>query len=150
MFVQDHPAAVENASIAEGIAAVEQGNTALAMNLFSRLKAAEMTPLLLSYQAYCLACERKTIQKSLNLAMQALRANRTHPLIYLNLGRIYQVAGYEGKALHFYQQGLHYQRHPLLLRKMELLCPRRRCLFPFLSRSNPLNMLTGKILSKIF
>lgn len=140
----------EQSVIAEGIEAVEQGNTALAMELFSRVKATDVTPLLASYQAYCLICERKTIQKAINLGLRALQEDRTHPLIYLNLGRIYYAAGFKEKALYFYRQGLRYQQHPLLLRRMEMLCRRRRRLFPFLNRSNPLNVLTGKILSKIF
>jgi tetratricopeptide (TPR) repeat protein len=144
----------EQSLIAEGIEAVEQGNTALAMQIFSRVKTTDMTPLLTSYQAYCLACERKTIPKTIpkaiNMALRALQEDRTHPLIYLNLGRIYSTAGFEQKALNFYRQGLRYQKHPLLLRRMEMLCPRRRRLFPFLNRSNPLNVVVGKICSKIF
>ena len=144
MTVQEHSA------IAKGIEAVEQGNTALAMELFSQVKVTDMTPLLLSYQAYCLACEQKTIPKAINMGLRALQDDRTHPLIYLNLGRIYYAAGFEKKALDFYRQGLRYQQHPLLLRRMEILCLRRRRFLPFLSRSNPLNIITGKILSKIF
>jgi len=144
MSKQDHSA------IAEGIKAVEQGNTALAMELFSQVKATNMTPLLTSYRAYCLACERRTIPKAINMALRALQEDRTHPLIYLNLGRIYYAAGFKEKALGFYRQGLRYQQHPLLLQRMEMLCPRRRRLFPFLNRSNLLNVIPGKIFSKFF
>jgi tetratricopeptide (TPR) repeat protein len=84
------------------------------------------------------------------MGLRALQKDRTHPLIYLNLGRIYYAAGFESKALDFYRQGLRYQKHPLLLRRMEILCLRRRRFLPFLDRSNPLNIITGKILSKIF
>ena len=139
----------ELSAIAEGIEAVEQGNTALAMEVFSQVKATDITPLLASYQAYCLACERKTIPRAINMALRALQEDQTHPLIYLNLGRIYYVAGFKEKALYFYRQGLRYQQHPLLLRRMEILSPRRRRLFPFLNRSNPLNIITGKFFSKI-
>ncbi|WP_321365396.1 hypothetical protein [uncultured Desulfuromusa sp.] len=140
----------KHSAIAEGIEAVEQGNTALAMELFSQVKATDMTPLLASYKAYCLACEQKNLSKAINMGLKALQENQTHPLIYLNLGRIYYSAGFEKKALDFYRQGLRYQQHPLLLRRMEMLCLRRKRFFPFLERSNPLNIITGKILSKIF
>ncbi|SEA55691.1 TPR repeat-containing protein [Desulfuromusa kysingii] len=144
MILQKH------AAIAEGIEAVEQGNTALALELFSQVKTTDMTPLLASYQAYCLACEQKTIPKAINMGLKALQDDGTHPLIYLNLGRIYYSAGNKNKALDFYRQGLRYQKHPLLLRRMEMLNVRRRRLFPFLSRANPLNVVAGKILAKIF
>ena len=137
------------ALVEEGIKAVEEGNTSLGLRLFNQLGTGEKSPVVLSYQAYCLADEQHAYGKALELTSSALQADRFHPLIYLNLARIYLVAGRENKAMQALRRGIRCQRHPLLLRKLESLSNRRRMVFPFLGRSNPLNVVSGKILSKL-
>ncbi len=134
--------------VEEGIKAVEEGNTSLGLRLLNQLGTAEKSPVVLSYLAYCLAAEQHAYSKSLELTSNALQSDRFHPLIYLNLARIYLVAGRENKAMQTLRRGIRCQRHPLLLRKLESLSDRRRMVFPFLGRSNPLNVVSGKILAK--
>ncbi|MDX2495736.1 MAG: tetratricopeptide repeat protein [Desulfuromusa sp.] len=136
------------ALIEEGIKAAEEGNTLLALRLFNQVGSEKMSPLVLSYHGYCIAHEQRAFEKALELSNKALQADRTHPLIYLNLGRIYMAAGYEKKAEQVFRRGIRCQRHPLLLRKLESISNRRRMLFPFLQRSNPLNVISGKLFSK--
>ena len=138
------------ALVEEGIKAAEDGNTRLALDLFNQLKSTETSPLVASYLAYCLACEQKSFRKALDLVSDALIADRSHPLIYLNMGRVLLAAGYEKKAMQTFRKGIRCQRHPLLLRKIESLSNRRPMPFPFLQRSNPLNIMVGKIFSKVF
>lgn len=138
------------ALVEEGIKAAEDGNTRLALDLFNQLKPTETSPLVASYLAYCLAYEQKAFRKALALANGALQADRLHPLIYLNMGRVLLAAGYEKKAMQTFRKGIRCQRHPLLLRKIESLSNRRSRPFSFLSRSNPLNIIVGKIFSKVF
>ncbi len=129
----------------EGISAVEEGNVRLATSLFEKVRQDDLSPLAQSYFAYCLAREKRSGGKAINMALHALRAEDTHPLIYLNLGRIYMVFGRVEKALQVYRRGLKYQHHALLLKQLDNLCPRQRCTFPFLKRSHPLNMFTGRL-----
>ncbi len=136
--------------VEEGIKAAEEGNTRLALSLFDQLKSAEITPLVTSYLAYCHACEQKNFKKALDLSIKALQGDRSHPLIYLNLGRIYLAANLQKKAMQTFRRGLRCQRHPLLLRQLERVSSRRTIAFPFLQRSNPLNIIIGKIFSKVF
>lgn len=138
------------ALVEEGIEAAENGNIRLALDLFNQLKPTETSPLVTSYLAYCLACEQKAFRKALDLANDALQADRLHPLIYLNVGRVFLEAGYKKKAMQTFRKGIRCQRHPLLLRKIESLSNRRPMPFSFLPRSNPLNIIVGKILSKVF
>lgn len=138
------------ALVEEGIRAAEDGNTRLALDLFNQLKPAEISPLVASYLAYCLAYEQKAFKKALDMANSALRADRLHPLIYLNMGRIFLAAGYEKKAMQTLRKGIRCQRHPLLLHKIESLSNRRSRPFSFLPRSNPLNIIVGKLFSKVF
>jgi len=134
--------------IEEGIKAAEEGNTLLALRLFNQVGAERMSPLVLSYHGYCIAQEQRDIKRALQFSNRALQENRAHPLIYLNLGRIYLAAGMEKKAIRVFRRGILCQRHPLLLRKLESISSRRRMLFPFLHRSNPLNVISGKLFSK--
>ena len=145
-----HYSGGSEALVEEGIKAAEDGNTRLALDLFNQLKSTETSPLVASYLAYCLACEQKSFRKALDMANDALQADRLHPLIYLNMGRVFLEAGYEKKAMQTFRKGIRCQRHPLLLRKFESLSNRRPMPFPFLQRSNPLNIVVGKIFSKVF
>ncbi len=117
--------------ISQGIEAVESGNTALALKLFSAVRPEDLSPLASSYLAYCLARERKMTAKAVNMALKAIQAERSHPLLYLNLGRIYMAMGNSRKALQVYRQGLKYQQNPLLLRHIALVCPRKPSPIPF-------------------
>ncbi len=135
--------------IQEGIEAAESGNTALALRQLSKATPEERTPVVLSYLAYCLASEQKSVRDALDLCRSALEEDPTHPLIYLNLGRVYLETGFEDKAILALRKGVRYRRHPMLIRKLDSLNTRRRPLFPFLHRSNPLNRITGKLLARI-
>lgn len=141
--------ATDNDVAVAGIQATEEGNTPLALRCFRQIPEAEMSPLVRSYYALCLAREQKAFNPALDLANQALRDDHTDPLIYLNLGRIYLASGHESKAMETFRRGLRWQQHPLLLRRVEVLCTRRRTLFPFLKRTNPFNVLAGKLFSRI-
>lgn len=131
-----------------GIQSTEEGNTALALRCFQKIPDAEMSPLVCSYYALCLAREQKAFTPARELAKRALQVDHTDPLIYLNLGRIYLASGHEGKALEAFRCGLRWQRHPSLLRGIEILCTRRRMFFPFLKRTNNFNVLAGKIITR--
>lgn len=137
-------------SVADGIQAVEAGNTALGMSIFSHLGSTEKSPLALSYEAFCIAKQHHAYQKAFILCNKALQLERSHPLIYLNLGRIYLASGSEAKAAQAFRRGLRLQQHPQLLNMINLLCKRRPRAFPFLDRSNPLNIISGKLLAKLF
>ncbi len=134
--------------IQKGLAAAEEGNTSLSLRLLNQLEPDDRSPLVHSYQAYCIAVEHNAIQKALILSGRALQDDPYDPLIYLNLGRIFLVAGKDEKALQAFRKGIRCQRHPLLLRKLECLGSRRRRVFPFLPRSNHLNVVSGKLFSK--
>jgi tetratricopeptide (TPR) repeat protein len=82
------------------------------------------------------------------MCRQALEEDPDNPLIYLNVGRIYLAAGYETRAIRAFRKGVTLEPHPLLLRKLGVLVPRRRPIVPFLDRANPVNVITGKLLAR--
>ena len=137
-------------NVEEGIRAVEAGDTLLGLHHFEQIPQAEMSALELSYYAYCLACEHNETRRALDLAGEALNRDRNHPLVYLNVGRIYHISGGRRQAIDNFRLGIRIQRHPLLIRQLEKVAPRRSLVLPFCRRSNPLNVLAGKVMAKFF
>ena len=74
-------------------------------------------------------------------------AGRVYPVLYVNLGRTLLLAGRKKEAVDNFQKGLNYDRANVELKKeMQALGIRKQPPLPFLSRSNPVNRLIGKLL----
>ena len=68
------------------------------------------------------------------------------PILYLNLGRAFLVAGKKKEAVENFIKGLKHDRSNIELKKeMKLLGTRKDPFLPFLSRSNPINKYIGKL-----
>jgi tetratricopeptide (TPR) repeat protein len=140
---------MKNRYVEDGIAAVESGDTLMGLHCFEQIPEKQMSALEISYYAYCLVTERRAVDQALVLIKKALASDRNHPLVYLNLGRIYQVSGQTGKAAESFRRGARIQSNPLLLRALNGVNPRRKPIFPFLKRENPLNIICGRLLMKL-
>ena len=137
------------AFIEEGIKAAEDGNTRLALDLCNQLKFTEISPLVASSLAYCLACDKKLSGRPWIWLMTL----SWRPVTSVDLSQY--GPGFSGcwlrkKTMQAFRKGVCCQRHPLLLRKIVSLGNRRPMPFPFLQRSNPLNIFVGRIFSKVF
>ncbi len=74
-------------------------------------------------------------------------AGRVYPVLYLNLGRTFLLAGKKKEAVDSFRKGLNYDRSNSELKKeMQALGIRRQPPLPFFSRTNPLNKLIGRLL----
>lgn len=133
----------------EAMNLVDHGETTRAMRLLKQVPAEKKSPVARSYEAYCLASEIQLFKEALAICRQAVRQDPDNPLIYLNIARIFLTRNEERKALQALRRGIQLHPHPLLLRKMDALAPRRRPLFPFLSRTNPLNKYPGILLARL-
>lgn len=72
-----------------------------------------------------------------------------YPLFYLNLGRAYHAAGKKQEAVSAYQKGLSYDRtNSEIKNEMTQMGVRKKSPLPFLDRSNPINVIVGKLLHK--
>lgn len=98
-----------------------------------------------SYLGYAVArCEHK-IPLGLALARRATEKQFFDPENFLNLARVYLLAGNRRKAYGSVVEGLRLDsRHPELHGLLEKLGKRRRPLVGFLSRSNPVNQFLGR------
>ena len=113
-------------------------------------------PIILSYLGWLQAVVDKKHRSGLAACRKAFvlfktsdphSAGRIYPVLYHNLGMTFLAAGRKKEAVESFQKGLRYDRHHGELRKeMKLLGTRKKSPIAFLSRSNPLNMIIGKLL----
>ncbi len=112
-------------------------------------------PLVLSYYGWLQAVVDKKPRSGVTFCRRAFTnfktadphaAGSVYPVLYLNLGRTLLLSGRKKEALESFGRGLSYDRcHRELKKEMNALGIRRKPVLPFLSRSNPLNKLLGKV-----
>jgi tetratricopeptide (TPR) repeat protein len=112
-------------------------------------------PLILSYCGWLQAVVDKKYKSGLAACRKALvlfktsdpeLAARVYPIIFLNLGKTFLVTGRKKDAVENFQKGLKYDRSNAELKKeMKLLGMRKKPPIAFLSRSNILNLIIGKL-----
>ena len=112
-------------------------------------------PVILSYCGWLQAVVDKKYKSGLATCRRALvlfktsdpeLAGRIYPTIYLNLGRTFLATGRKKDAVENFQKGLKYDRSNAELKKeMQLLGMRKKPPIAFLSRSNLLNLIIGKM-----
>ncbi len=112
-------------------------------------------PIILSYCGWLQAIVDKKHKSGLAACKKAFvlfktsdrdLAGRVYPILYLNLGRTLLASGNKKEAVENFQKGLQYDRGNLELKKeMQRLGTRKSPPIAFLSRSNPLNLLIGKL-----
>jgi len=138
-----------HALLEKGIAAADTGNTLVALVHFEDAVKLDDSPLVRSYLAFCLAKERRQLQKAAALCREALQQEPANPVHYLNLGRIYLLAGQKDRAIQTFRQGLKKGRTPLIVRELKLLGVRKSPVLQSLGREHPLNKYLGMLLNRL-
>ena len=110
-------------------------------------------PIILSYLGWLQAIVDKAYRSGTSTCRKAFLHFKTsdrdvasvvYPILYLNLGRTYLLAGRKRDAVESFSKGLVYDRgHSELKREMRSLGVRKQPPLIFLSRSNPLNKYIG-------
>jgi len=136
-------------SLEKGLAALEHGHTYLAMSCLEQAMASGKTPQLCSYLAYCRALNNRELDKSIDLAREALDSDPGNTRFTLNLGRILLLAGRKEEAIRVFRQGLASGLDPNLVDQLEQLGKRREPLFPRLPRHHFVNKYAGLFLSRL-
>jgi len=113
-------------------------------------------PLILSYYGWLQALVDKRYRAGvdkckMSLSMMQERStfevDKRYPVLYLNLGRAYAIAGKKKEALEAFNHGLINDKHNReILQELKALGSRKKTLVPFLDRSNPINKFAGLIL----
>ncbi|PLX82940.1 MAG: hypothetical protein C0616_01155 [Desulfuromonas sp.] len=133
----------------EGMKAVEKGDALTGLLLFEEASKHQLTPTIQSCLGYCLAAEKGKIREGIELCQQAKRKEPERSLHYLNLGRIYMLAGQKQFAIKIFRQGMRMEANRTIMRELEYLGLRREPVFHRLDRNHPLNRHFGKFMAAI-
>ncbi len=140
------------ALLREGAAAHEQGRLEEAHGLFRRAHARRSSDFRCqAWYGLTLILVEKNSNLGVRLCEEGTRgAGAEAPLSWLNLARAFLALGYRERAVRALQKGLSLDSaHPGLLDEIEKLGVRRRPVLGFLSRSNPVNRLLGRLRSRL-
>lgn len=99
------------------------------------------------YRKGCDVCE-----SAVALMMKAVSEDKDffYPILYLNLGRAYVLAGKKPDAIKAFQDGLRYDRkNKNIISELAALGIRKPPVVSFLDRKNPINKYLGKIRHKL-
>jgi tetratricopeptide (TPR) repeat protein len=115
-------------------------------------------PVLLSFYGSLQALVDKKFRSGVESCRKALAsfkpkdsesATVLYPVFYLNLGRAYHAAGKKQEAVSAFQKGLSYDsKNSEIKSEMMRMGIRKKSPLPFLERSNPINIIVGKLLHK--
>jgi tetratricopeptide (TPR) repeat protein len=125
------------------------GNTRIALEQFRKLVAIERLPVYCSNLAFCLAKEKRDFKQAIALCNEAIKNEPKKSTHFLNLGRVYLLAGQKKDAIRFLRMGLRYERNREIITELEMLGARKKPPIPFLNRGNPMNKYLGIILGKM-
>ncbi len=133
----------------QGTIAVERGNTVEALIHFENASQIAKTPLVNCYLGYCLARERGKLKEGASMCLEAIQKDPRNPAFYLNLGRIYALAGQRLQAIRTYQKGLKMGCDKRLISELRHLGIRKNPVFNSLSRRNPVNKYCGILFNRL-
>ncbi len=132
-----------------GTEALIWGNTRTAMEQFRKLVAIERLPIYCSNLAFCLAKENREFREAISLCNEAIKKEPKNSAHFLNLGRVYLLAGQKKDAIRFLRMGLRYERNREIIAELERLGARRPPPLSFLKRESLMNKYLGIILSRM-
>jgi tetratricopeptide (TPR) repeat protein len=122
-----------------------------ALTAFKRaLLAKESEPRYMSFTGLCLALAQGKVREGLVLCEKAVEREFYRSELFLNLGRVYLLAGNRRKAHMAFRKGMALDRENRDIRaQLERMGVRKAPVFPFLDRRHPINKFAGKVLYRL-
>jgi tetratricopeptide (TPR) repeat protein len=133
----------------KGNEAIHSGDTLTALSYFEKALSLENSPVLNSCFAFCIAKERGLVAKALTLCDEAIRAEPSQSIHYLNLGRVYLLCKKRSEAVDTFRKGLGYEMNQDIINELDNLGIRKPPVIPFLARNNPINKYLGILFKKL-
>lgn len=133
----------------KGLEALGHGDTLSALACFEKAIKIENSPVNCSYFAFCIAKERGQFSKAISLCEESIKKEPENPVHYLNLGRVYLIAGKKEDAVKIFREGLSYEANQQIVNELNRLGTRKPPVIPFLNRKNLLNKYLGIILERL-
>lgn len=128
--------------------ALEKNSFIEALMLLEQADEQQCSPMVCSYLAYCRAMVKREYAAAIRLCNEALRDEPANADHYLNLGRIYILAGKRGNALPIFRRGIKLGKNPQLMAELKKFDPRKPPVFSSLPRDHSLNRIVGKLSSR--
>ena len=129
---------------------LSRGERLAALSKFEKsLDLGNPDPLCKSYVALLSAAERGELKRGLIISEELLKSNPGEPWLYLNLGKLYLLAGRKAEAVGILREGLVRRWMPEAEELLGSIGLRKEPVFPFLSRGNLLNKYAGLIMSRL-
>ena len=146
-----NPSAEE--SFQTGLEALEGGRRRVAMAMFEaaielerRFGKGRPQARYLSYYGLCLGLEQNDLREAMRFCREAVTIEGYNADIRCNLSLVLMKAGRRKEAYINFVRGLHIEPgHQKILRAMRKMGLRRRPVVPFLGRTNPLNVMLGRM-----
>ena len=99
----------------------------------------------LSYYGLCLASAGLSQSLALEACKKAVSSQQGDPILHLNLGRVYSMAGKPSLAMKAFETGLaETPDHRILAKELAAIDRRAKPPIAFLARSHPLNEFLGR------
>lgn len=133
----------------KGIDAAENGHIHSAQVFLGQIDAAQRTPEVNSYLAYCLAKGQGRLQAAARICQESLQKESHNSVHYLLLGRILLLAGKKDRAISSFRKGLKAAPDRRIIAELKQLGLRKPLMIKSLKRSNPLNRTLGKAFHRL-
>lgn len=143
------PASESEQYFTKGLKALEEGKTITALAQFERALQLDGRPVYNSYFAYCVAKERGLVNKAITICSETIELDPDNSAHYLNLGKVYLLAGRYAEAERVFRQGLQKEVNSQIVVELDKLEIRKRPVFTMLNRDHPLNKYMGIFLHKV-
>lgn len=104
------------------------------------------TPDMLSLCGFSLAKDSRQFKKGVALCEKAIALDPQNIDHYLHLGRVHLLAGHKTRAIATFRRGLKIRKDHRLIQELQRIGIRKSPPFVSLSRTNVLNIVTGKLL----
>lgn len=132
-----------------GVDALGQGHVYLARTCFEHAARVRQHPAASSYLALCQAKTRGKFSDAIALAREAIVREPHNPLLYQNLGRIYELAGMRIEAVEILREGVRRGAGEAAVAELHRIGTRKPPPFRKLHRNHPLNKYMGKFLARL-
>lgn len=104
------------------------------------------TPDMLSLCGFSLAKDSRQYKKGVAMCEKAIALDAQNTNHYLHLGRVHLLAGHKARAIATFRNGLKIRKDTRLIQELQKIGIRKSPPFASLSRTNVLNIITGKLL----
>ena len=132
-----------------GVELLRRGDRLRAFSMFERAYEIKPTAKCRSYLGMLTATERGLVKKGMDLCQASINDEPGNPLHYLNLSKLLYCVERKGEAVDVVLKARGVGNSPEMDEWLMKVGIRKRPVFPFLTRRNPLNKYSGIMLKRI-